>query len=215
MNTTYWRHVSCASLVTDWINFAIRACYSRCERTKFQSSIRAREPVSEFIIMQPKLWSCGSKRAIVFRKWDTLPVSIQEQDLLNGDNGHRTKTRQAGARFVISRYGREGIISAILKVIGLDPILMGYLSQLIQCGCITSLLQAIPPPPGPAFGGKSFYVNSWKAPKRVMCASTMDTLLLWAPVAYISIRYFKWYLPGTLISLRTWTGASKKLRQLL
>ncbi|MBD1937473.1 heavy metal translocating P-type ATPase [Microcoleus sp. FACHB-68] len=104
--------------------------------------------------------------------YSALPV--QEQELVTGEDDAEKAARLAESQDLQRKILVGGIISVVL-VLGSLPAMLGLNLPLIPAWLHNPWLQLLLTLPVQFWGGKSFYVNAWKALKRH--TATMDTLV--------------------------------------
>jgi Cu+-exporting ATPase len=100
--------------------------------------------------------------------------SLQDQDMITGEDDAEQVTRQAESRTLIRKIIVGGVISLIL-ITGSLPMMTGLELSFIPTWLHNSWLQLILTAPVQFWCGYRFYVGAWKAFKRH--AATMDTLI--------------------------------------
>ncbi|MGL5943631.1 MAG: heavy metal translocating P-type ATPase [Waterburya sp.] len=100
--------------------------------------------------------------------------SLQDQDMITGEDDAEQATRQAESRDLIRKIIVGGVISLIL-ITGSLPMMTGLELPFIPTWLHNSWLQLILTAPVQFWCGYKFYVGAWKAFKRH--AATMDTLI--------------------------------------
>jgi Cu+-exporting ATPase len=109
--------------------------------------------------------------------------SLQDQDMITGEDDAEQATRQAESRDLIRKIIVGGVISLIL-ITGSLPMMIGLELSFIPTWLHNSWLQLILTAPVQFWCGYRFYVGAWKAFKRH--AATMDTLIaLGTSAAYL------------------------------